>query len=279
MSTPPRVSVVVPVKDGEGTLGVLLDALAAQTRPADEVLVVDNGSSDRTVELAKGHPAVTRVLHEPRPGSYAARNTGLAEASGDLLAFTDGDCKPTPGWLAAGVAALADHDLVGGRVEVLGSAAPSVWERLDAGHYLDQQRNVEQEGFAATANFFARAEVLRGLGGFAADLRSGGDREVCIRAARAGHTLGYSADALAEHHPRATFRQTWKLQRRIGYSLRDLHRRDLHAPWYADRQMILSPRWARGTSSTPQVRTSAPAAMGVWGTVVLARWVGRVTGR
>ncbi len=91
--------------------------------------------------------------------------------------------------------------------------------------------------------------------------------------------LTYADDAVVWHHPRASWRETWRLNRRIGYSLRDLHRLGLHDAWWHDRQMVLSPRWARGTSSTPGVRTSAPVAVGVWLTVVSGRWVGRLAGR
>ena len=276
----PEVSVVVPVRNAAGTLSALLDALAGQDgAPAYEVVVADNGSTDDTVARAAAHPLDPVIVHEPRPGSYAARNAGLSRARGRVVAFTDGDCVPDPGWLRAGVAALENAELAGGRVEVLLSAEPSVWERLDAGHYLDQRRNVEQLGFAATANAFGRRDALERLGGFAADLRSGGDRELCRRAREAGMRLAYAHDALVWHRPRATWRATFALNRRIGYSLRDLHRIGMHQVWWRDQQMVLSPRWARGTSSTPQVRTSAPVAIGVWLTVIAGRWVGRITGR
>lgn len=274
------VSVVVPVRNAAGTLPKLLDSLADQSFEGGyEVVIADNGSTDGSVIVAQEHPLQPRVVSEPRSGSYAARNAGLAVAQGRLVAFTDADCVAEPGWLHAGVAALEDAHLAGGRVEVLVSHRATVWERLDAGHYLDQRRNVEQEDFAATANMFARRSALEQLRGFASDLRSGGDRELCRRALDTGMRLAYAHESVVWHHPRATWRQTWQLNRRIGYSLRDLHRIGMHEPWWRDQQMVLSPRWARGTSSTPDVRTSAPTAIGVWLTVIGGRWVGRVLGR
>ncbi len=173
----PDVTVVVPVRNAAATLPRLLDALAAQVGMASyDVVVADNGSTDRTVEIARAHPLRPTVVHEPRRGSYAARNAGLAAAAGEVVAFTDGDCVPDRGWLRAGLRALDGAELAGGRVEVITSERPNVWERLDAGHYLDQRRNVEQQGFAATANAFARRAAMRRLGGFAGELRSGGDR-------------------------------------------------------------------------------------------------------
>ena len=74
--------------------------LLSQTYPRDqfEIILVDNNSTDRSVEIARGFPGV-QVLSETRRGSYAARNRGLAAANGDLIVFLDADCAPTPDWL------------------------------------------------------------------------------------------------------------------------------------------------------------------------------------
>jgi cellulose synthase/poly-beta-1,6-N-acetylglucosamine synthase-like glycosyltransferase len=273
------VAVVVPMRNAEQSLPALLDALADQRDlPSYDVVMVDNGSRDNTVLLAQTHPLQPEVLVEPARGSFRARNAGWRAAEADVIAFTDADCVPTPGWLHAGIAALASCDIVGGRVATFLGPEPNVWERLDAGHYLDQRRNVQQQHFAATANMFIRREQLQRLGGFA-ELRSGGDRELCKRARERGLTLGYDNDALVWHRPRSSMRQTWQLNRRIGYSLRDLHRLDMHPAWHHDQQMLLSPRWARGTSSDESTRTGVAAAMTVWLTVIGARWVGRTLGR
>ena len=86
----PLISVVVPVFNDEARLAGCLDALAMQTWPAShrEVIVVDNGSVP-PVALRAG---AARVIVERRPGSYAARNAGVAAAAGEILAFTDADC-------------------------------------------------------------------------------------------------------------------------------------------------------------------------------------------
>jgi hypothetical protein len=129
---PPAVSVVVPVRNGAATLPALLDALAAQDLDLPwELLVVDNGSRDDTPELVRRHPVGARLLHESQVGSYAARNAGIAEAAAPVLAFTDADCVPEPGWLSAGLAALDGCDLVGGDIVPIASARPTLWERYD----------------------------------------------------------------------------------------------------------------------------------------------------
>jgi GT2 family glycosyltransferase len=220
-------SVVVPVKNGARSLPGLLDALAEQTFPGLEVLVVDNGSTDGTQDVAAAHAAVTRVLHEPAPGSYAARNAGVAQATGDAVLFTDADCRPVPGWAAALVAALDDPEpaLAAGPV-VLRSDARSPWRRAwgayDRAVYLDQQRWVELHGQAATANLAVRRELLLARGGFDATLRSGGDHEFTGAATRDGHRIGWAPEAVVHHPARDSLGEAWRLWTRLGRGFEDL---------------------------------------------------------
>lgn len=106
------VSVVVPARDAATTIGRCLDALAAQTCPADrrELIVVDDGSVDATRELARASGAC--VLAQPTRGPAAARNLGARRARGDLLLFTDADCAPEPTWIERMVAPFADPSVV-----------------------------------------------------------------------------------------------------------------------------------------------------------------------
>lgn len=279
MST--ALSVIVPVRDAAATLGDCLDGLAAQqlTGVDIEVIVVDNGSQDGTPQLAREHPLQPRVIAESRPGSYAARNAGLAVAQGEAVAFTDGDCCPHPTWLASGLRALQTADLVAGRVRPRLSSAPTRWERFDAGHHVDQRKYVEVLGFGATANLFVRRVVFDRVGVFDGTLRSGGDREFCNRATAAGFRLAYAGDAEVTHRSRRTAAETWRLHRRLGVGLRDLSRRGMQPPAWRDDQMLLPIGWAARVASGPDRTYRHREMVGLAAVVVAARWTGRLTGR
>ncbi|HEU4974700.1 MAG TPA: glycosyltransferase [Baekduia sp.] len=104
MSAPRSVSVVVPVKDGERYLRELLDAVLAQAADAPgglDVLVIDSGSSDRSVAIAREAGAEVVEIEPASFGHGRTRNLGAERTSGDIIAFLTQDATPLPGWIAA----------------------------------------------------------------------------------------------------------------------------------------------------------------------------------
>jgi glycosyltransferase involved in cell wall biosynthesis len=282
-ATTPEVSVIVPVRNGAATLGRCLDALSAQRdAPSFEVIVVDNGSTDDTVAIARAHPVVTKVVSEPKPGSYAARNAGLATAQAPVLAFTDADCTPAPGWLAAALAAFAatGADLIGGGIRAQVSAEPTMWERYDRAVYLRQQDLVENAGWAVTANLFVQRPVFDAVRGFDASLMSGGDRELCLRAKQAGFRIAYAPDALITHEPRTTAREIWRVNRRVGAGFAALHARGELPPWWRMREHWMRLDWVivlMSNDGTPRLRRRQ--VLPVHGLAMAGRLYGRLRGR
>jgi glycosyltransferase involved in cell wall biosynthesis len=169
----PVVSVVVPTYRRAALLDRCLAALTTQDYPADryEIIVVDDAASPETarqVACQAERTAVTlRYLTPPGPvrrGPAAARNHGWHNATGAIIAFTDDDCIPDPGWLAAGVAAFDSSDgndapLAGGwgRTRVPLPPTPTDYE-LDAAGL--------ERAEAISANAFYRREILAAVGGF-----------------------------------------------------------------------------------------------------------------
>jgi GT2 family glycosyltransferase len=224
---PLEISVVVPVRDGSESLGALLSSLAAQTldRASFEVVVVDNGSRDeRAAEVGRASGAV--VISESWANRARARNVGVAAAGAPLIAFTDGDCRVAPGWLAGLVSCLGRAPLVAGPVVVDATADPGRCERLEALWRFDQEANVRDRHWAASANLGARRAVLDAIGGFdPAYLQIGEDVDLCLRARAAGHELSYCAEAVVHHDPETRLRPILGRAFRHGWSSNQHHHR------------------------------------------------------
>ena len=215
------VSVVVPVFNDFDRLASLLRALEVQTWPraALEVLVVDNGSSGDIRPVLAPFEFV-RLLVEPKPGSYAARNRALREVRGDVLAFTDVDCLPHPEWLEQGVEALrraGPSSIAGGRVEVVPEdAARETWaEEFEIALGFPQRLYIEQKHYCATANLFTTPDVFARVGPFNDTLKSGGDQEWGRRAHAAGVRFVYAEGALIRHPARRTLGELLRKRARL----------------------------------------------------------------
>jgi glycosyltransferase involved in cell wall biosynthesis len=190
--------VIVPARDAQATLPAVLASLGKQTSAGDhELIVVDNGSRDATAAAAERAGVVSRVVVRERgEGPGAARNAGVAAASGELLAFIDADCVPAPEWLERGIASLDAYDIVQGRVLPDPAATPGPFDRtLSVG---------ELHGLFESANLFVRRELFERVGGFPPGLETSGapfgeDAIFGWRAVRAGARAGFCPDALVHH--------------------------------------------------------------------------------
>jgi glycosyltransferase involved in cell wall biosynthesis len=212
-----EVSVIIAARNAEETLPRTLEALAGQDLDAGyEVVVVDDGSSDRTAHVASRGPGPVSVLRRRGCGPAAARNAGVAASRGRVLAFTDADCMPTRGWLRAGVAALARADLVQGAVRPdpgaeLGPLDRTLWVTRETGLYELASLFVTRDWFDRVGRFEAwlRPEIGKDL---AEDLWFG------WRLRRAGGRTAFCPEALVHHEvfPRAA-REFVAERRRLRY--------------------------------------------------------------
>lgn len=173
----PFVSVVVPLYNEEQWIEECIRALLGQDYPADryEILVVDNNSTDQSAERAARFPRV-RLLHEPQQGDYAARNRGIRESRGEILAFTDSDTAPGPEWLRSIVAHMRTTGacLLIGRLEYSGeSHTLKLLEYYEAekGEYIFSA-GIPRIYFGYTCNMAVRRSVFDRLGPFAPVFRN-----------------------------------------------------------------------------------------------------------
>jgi GT2 family glycosyltransferase len=227
------LSVIVPVRDGAAALPRLFAGLEAQTlgRERFELIVVDNGSTDDTAAVARTSGAT--VVAEERPNRALARNRGAAASSGALLAFIDADCRPAPRWLEALGACLHDAPLVAGRVELQTSTPPGRIERFELLWRFDQERNVREHGWAASANLGMQRAAFDAIGGFDPAYRHiGEDVDLCLRAAASGFPLSYCDRAVVSHDAETRIRPVVARAFRHGWSSNQhQHRLPMQVGW------------------------------------------------
>jgi glycosyltransferase involved in cell wall biosynthesis len=211
------VSVVIPVLNGAHTIGDTLRSLAKQVPLPSrcETIVVDNGSTDGTVELVKDLGIV--VLHAATRGAAAARNRGLRAAGGEVVVFCDADTVLTRRWLAEMTAAFDDPavTLAAGRI-VCYPPKTGPERYLAASGVYDVERAVCRPWFplAPSGNMAVRRTAALAVGGFDERMLTAEDADFCYRVLRAHPgTIAYRADAILFHRSRPTDaelrRQAW----------------------------------------------------------------------
>jgi glycosyltransferase involved in cell wall biosynthesis len=205
-----KLSVIIPVHNGGDELRICLDALEASTRCPDEIVVVDDASTDGSGYLARQHGAVVLSLEEPPHGPAFARNRGADRARGDILVFLDADVAIHPDALALMEQYLTQHPEIGG---VFGSydAEPragglvSRYKNL-LHHYVHQHSRREASTFWGACGAIRR-EAFAALGGFKEDHTRPKveDIEFGVRLHHAGHRVWLCPDVQVTHLKHWTF--------------------------------------------------------------------------
>ena len=214
----PHVSVVVCAYNAASTIDECLASLGHLTYPHYEVIVVDDGSRDATARITSQHPHV-RLISTPNGGLSRARNIGIAEASGEIVAFTDADVRVDPDWLTYLVQPMLTSDVVGaGGPNVVPGDDPWLAQcvaRAPGGptHVMLDDRVAEH---VPGCNMAFRREALLAINGFDAIYqRAGDDVDLCWRLQRRGWQIGFAPAALVWHRHRGTVRAYWRQQ--VGY--------------------------------------------------------------
>jgi len=284
---PAEVTVVIPVRDRHTELARCLAGLGDRAGPGDaeqarpRVIVVDDASADPEAisRIAAEHGAT--VIHRPvNGGPGAARNTGLAAAETEFVAFLDSDCVPRPGWLDRLLPHFADP--------AAGAVAPRIVPHEQGTGWL-----ARYEGASSTLDMGARRSIVRpgarvsyvpgaalvvrrvaAGDGFRDGMYVGEDVDFIWRLGAAGWRVRYEPGAVMGHDHRVTFRAWFTRRADYGTSaaaLEDLHPgavRPLYASWWTVGS------WAAVLSGRPATAAALTAAA----TALLARRLSRVTG-
>jgi len=214
----PKVSVVVASYNGGRTLKACLDSLGRLNYPDYEVILVDDGSTDDTPQIAQLYQSL-RYIHQENRGLSAARNTGIEAATGEIVAFTDSDCRADEDWLFNLVSDLLRSEFTGiGGHNFLppeDSDVPAAVMASPGGpaHVMLTDREAEH---IPGCNMAFYKWALEEIGGFDPVFRKAGDDvDVCWRLQKAGYKLGFSPAGFVWHYRRSTVRAY--LRQQAGY--------------------------------------------------------------
>lgn len=215
------VSIIIPVFDDAEGLEVTLESLRVSygDRHDIEIIVCNDGGGEPVSGVIRRYHAKEARLGA-NAGSYAARNAGIAAATGKVLAFVDADQRVSEAWLQAGLDALREADYVAGKVVVVVSDESDLWQRKDRLLAFPVEECLKKLHFAPTANLFVRREVVEVVGCFDARLRSSGDVDFGQRVYRAGFRQLYAQEMMT-YHPARNKDEQLKKMRRIGSGAAD----------------------------------------------------------
>jgi glycosyltransferase involved in cell wall biosynthesis len=208
-----KVSIVIPAYNEEKYIGGCLDAIAKQEYSNYEIILVDNGSSDKTIKIATDYEI--EILQNASLNISGLRNLGASKARGNILIFIDSDCIPVKDWLFNGILRLQDKN-----VGVTGAACSmppkSTW--VEKAWYSSKPKGVREVNFLGTANMFVWKELFDRLSGFNKELRTGEDYEFCNRVKRCGYKV-VSDDDIKVFHLRGPRTLIERLKKEIWYGV------------------------------------------------------------
>ena len=199
------ITIIIPFFNAEQYIGKCIQSLLAQNYPQDcyEIIMINNNSTDHSPAIVQQYPHIT-LLEEKKQGSYAARNRGIREAKGDIIAFTDSDCIPHVNWLqyiAQGMQSPNTAIVLGSRqpiVNSLGLALLMTYENVKKEHVFNS--DIKDYYFGHTNNMAVRRSLFNQLGLFSERAR-GADTIFVQHAVSqcSSDTVRYSEDIKVAH--------------------------------------------------------------------------------
>src|SRR6202166_4869113 len=265
------VSIIVPTFNGASRIGNCLDALLKQAVEHDaEILVVNDGSTDNTTSVVARYSGV-RLITQQNAGPAAARNRGAQEAQGTIILFTDDDCVPTPGWLAAMIDPFKDPSVVGTK-GVYRTRQRSLAARFVQIEYEDKYRlmsDLPQIDFIDTYSAGFRRDRFLEMNGY--DTRfpvaCAEDVELSYRMSARGWTMKFVPAAIVYHtHPDTLRKYLIKKYKFAFWRVLAVRKnpnkvmKDSHTPQLMKLQLLFAPMLLLAIFSDLVLRPNVPAS-------------------
>jgi glycosyltransferase involved in cell wall biosynthesis len=189
------ISFIIPVLNGEKYMAGCLEHIRREMVPGDEIIVVDNGSTDSTTAIIAGYPEV-KLLSYPKGTIAAVRNYGAKTAKGNLLAFIDCDCLVCPGWRQAATEVLSDDHIAATGSHLDLPEKPS-W--VEAAWILDRNVVATPAGYIPSGNFVVKSAAFRGVSGFDEAMITDEDTDIGMRLCQKGFGIINAPQVRAIH--------------------------------------------------------------------------------
>lgn len=207
------ITVVVPVFNGGKTIRATIEHLLRQSLRPNEIIVVDDGSTDDTAEVLQSFGSRIKVKSKSNGGPASARNAGIRSSTGTLIAFTDSDCLPDEKWLQEIVKGFYGQNIAGVGGMVCGASDGLISEYVDLHRWMNPRYGANGTVVELiTANACFRRNVLVQANSFDERFRGAGgeDTELSIRLRSIGYDLTSVESAIVRHHHKRTFRGYFK---------------------------------------------------------------------
>jgi len=198
-----KISVIIPVYNGEKTISKCIESLLNQAKKPEEIIVVDDGSTDKTRDMVRKFRGVV-LLEQEHKGPAAARNLGAKKAQGDILLFTDADCSADENWILEMAKPFEKKEITGvqGRYKTHQKGVMARFVQLEIEDRYDRMRKRRFIDFIGSYSAGYRKREFMQFGGFDESFptASGEDPELSFKLAKTGHKMVFNDNAVVYHN-------------------------------------------------------------------------------
>lgn len=197
-----KISVIIPVYNGEKFIEECLSSILKQTKKPDEIIVVDDGSKDKTIDIVKRFKKV-KLLKQEHKGPAAARNLGAKKAKGELLLFIDADCKADEKWIEEMIKPFKNKEIVGvqGRYKTEQKGLIARFVQCEIEERYERMRKRKYIDFIGSYAAAYRKNIFLKFGGFdeTYKMASGEDADLSFKLSKSGYKMVFNENAIVYH--------------------------------------------------------------------------------